>query len=257
MQRISSRRIKAVKKTTPPPTARTRTERPASSVKDGASPPGRKVSARPPAAPKPATTDGSPGTRTEPSLERLRKLQTAAKEIEVQSRVQPLLLAAEEALKTNDVISAANNYRLALQHRDDPFIRIKLEEVDRLAKAVRVQRSVACARAAEDDGRWADAALHFTRAHETKPTAELADRAANALRLGMGDLERAAALAEQAVSLDPKNVRYRVTLGEVYLAAKLLTRAGAQAETALELAPKDPRGQELAAAIARAKKEKT
>ena len=265
MQRASSRRIKAATKNTPPPTARARTQRPPSSAKVQTSPPASTRASKRPAprtsdAPveKPPVSARELGTqRTEPSLDRLRKLHVAAREIEIQARVEPLLLAAEQALKTNDVINAANNFRLALQHREDPFIRMKLEEVDRLAKVVRLERSLACARAAENDKRWADAATHLARAHETKPTAEIADRAANALLLGEGDLDRAAALAEQAVSLDPKNVRYRMTLAEVYLAADLLTRAATHAAVALELAPKDSRARDLADAVARAKKEQT
>ncbi|MBX3222113.1 MAG: DnaJ domain-containing protein [Labilithrix sp.] len=224
MLRSSSRRMSAAKKLTPTPASKEKT-----------------------------AAEASP----QRSPEKWRQLRAAAREVEIQARVEPLLRAAEEALKANDPIGAANNFRLALQHRDDPFVRLKLEDADHLAKAVRFERSVACARAAEDDRRWPDAAIHYGRAHDTKPTAEIADRAANAIRASNGDLERAATLAEQAVSMDPKNARYRVTLGEVCLAAKLLTRAATHAELALDLAPRDPRAKELAAAIAKAKKEQS
>ncbi|MBX3212780.1 MAG: tetratricopeptide repeat protein [Labilithrix sp.] len=222
--RHSSRRMSAARKQTPAPAAKAKTE----------------------------ATAPADGQR---SAERLRQLRAAAREVEVQARVEPLLRAAELALERKDPIGAANNFRLALQHRDDPFVRLKLEDADRLAKSVRFDRSVACARAAEDDRRWADAAIHYARAHDTRPTAEIADRAANALRASQGDLQRAATLAEQAVALDPKNARFRVTLGEIYLAARHLTRAAAHAEVALEIAPRDARAKELAAAIAKAKRE--
>ncbi|MBX3201390.1 MAG: DnaJ domain-containing protein [Labilithrix sp.] len=226
--RHSSRRMTAARKQTPTPASKTKTDRPAAVEATG-----------------------------QRSAEKLRQLRAAAREVEIQVRVEPLLRAAEDALKRNDPIGAANNFRLALTHRDDPFVRLKLEDADRLAKAVRFERSVACARAAEDDRRWADAAIHYGRAHDTKPTAEIADRAANALRASQGDLERAATLAEHAVALDPKSARYRVTLGEIYLAARQLARAATHAEIALELAPRDPHAKELAAEVAKAKKEQT
>ncbi|MBX3258463.1 MAG: tetratricopeptide repeat protein [Labilithrix sp.] len=253
--RLSSRRMSAARKQTPTPTSKAKTATPAGGTRGHRFPaPPEEKKQRASAAPAPAPpAEASP----QRSAEKWRQLRAAAREVEIQARVEPLLRAAEAALKGNDPIGAANNFRLALQHREDPFVRLKLEDADRLAKAVRFERSLASARAAEEDRRWADAAVHYGRAHGTKPTAEIADRAANALRASEGDLERAATLAEQAVALDPRNARYRVTLGEVCLAAKLLTRAQTHAEIALELAPRDPRAKALAAAIAKAKKEQT
>lgn len=251
----SSRRLKATKRTTPPPTRSSRTERPQVSAKQNTTPPAipSKRPSKRPSKTSPATAAPAK-LRAEPSPERVRKLQAAAREIEVQARIETLLSAADEALKTNDVINAANNLRLALQHREDPLVRMKLEEVDRLAKAVRLERTLASARAAEERKRWPEAAMHLARAYETKPTAELADRAASALLLAEGDLERAAQLAEQAVSLEPKNARYRLTLAEVYLESGELVRAAKHAAVALELTPKDPRARDLADAIAQAER---
>jgi len=254
MQRASSRRVKAAKTPPPaPPPVRARTERPpqANAKKNTLAPAANRPSKRP----SKTSTAAVTMVKARGEIDRVRKLQAAAREIEIQARVEPLLAAAEAALKTNDVITAANNLRLALEHREDPVVRLKLEEVDRLAKAVRLERSLACARAAEERERWGDAAVHLTRAHETKPTADIADRAANAILRSDGDLARAAALAEQAVSLDPKNPRYRMTLAEVYLAADALTRAAKHAAVALELAPRDPRAKRLADAIAKAPRE--
>ncbi len=86
-----------------------------------------------------------------------------------------------------------------------------------------------------------------------RPEAALAERAAHAIRMSEGDLHRAAALAEQAVAMSPRSGAYRVTLGEIYLAANLVTRASAEIARALELAPNDPRALELAAILPKKK----
>ena len=68
------------------------------------------------------------------------------------------------------------------------------------------------------------------------------------------DLRQAALLAEKAVLAEPKNAGYQVTLGEIYLAAKMFARAGGEASRALALAPEDRRAKALAASIAKAKR---
>ena len=113
MQRVSSRRIKAVKKSTPQPMPRPRTQRPPSSAKLQTAPPASTRASKRPTprtsdAPveKPAVSARELGTqRTEPSLERLRKLHAAAREIEIQARIEPLLLAAEQALSAIESIA--------------------------------------------------------------------------------------------------------------------------------------------------------
>lgn len=207
-------------------------------------------------APTPAPPPESPPeSETKPcasvSEDRFRRAHAAATQIKALAHVDVFVQAAEEALRVEDVVGAANNYRLALQNTDDPFIRAKFEMVEELAKTARSDKSLARARAAERDTRWADAALHFAKAHEARPDAAIADRAAHALRMSGGDLHRAAGLAEQAVKLDSKNASYRVTLGEIYLTANLVTRAKAESARALELSPRDARALELAAALGR------
>jgi tetratricopeptide (TPR) repeat protein len=194
-----------------------------------------------------ATTDPGHPDRTQ----RMRQLRAAALEIKVQANIELLVKAAEDALRANDVVGAANNLRLALSHRDDPHLRKKYEEIDARARVVRFEKNMAPARAAERDERWADAAVFLLRAHEARPDADVAARAANALRLSGGDVERAIALAEQAVAFDARNVAYQLTLGEVYLAASRFASAEETSTIVQELAPKDPRGRELAAEIAR------
>jgi hypothetical protein len=206
---------------------------------------------RAPVVDEPAQPASTPGS-ADPN-DRFRRLQATAKLMEAQRRAEVFQKAAEESLQADDVIGAANNYRLALECAEDPFVRRKYEAVDDLARARRHEKSLLRARAAERNEAWADAATHFVKAHEARPEASTAERAAHALRMSGGDLRAAATLAEQAVALDSKNATYHVTLGAIYLAAKLVDRATTEADLALTLAPDDPHAQRLAAALRKQK----
>ena len=252
--RKSSRKLSAVATPTPPPKVPTPLPAP---------PPQRAPTKRPTPAARPIVP---PAVTSPPASDRTKKLSAtiidgsvrrvyqAARQMEAQKRVAVFLLAAEEALKVDDVIGAANNYRLALQNGDDPHIRAKLEDVDEKAKARRFELSLVRARAAERDKKWAEAAFEFSRAHSARPGAETAARAAYAIRMSEGDLRRAVELAEYAVSKDPKNADYRLTLADLFLAANLVERAAGETERALSLAPNDPRAKALAAAVKKRRK---
>jgi tetratricopeptide (TPR) repeat protein len=168
--------------------------------------------------------------------------------------VDVFVRAADEALKANDVISASNNYRLALEHAEDPAIRAKLAMADEMAKERRSELSLMRARTAERDQKWAEAAAEYAKAHAARPAAETAARAAHALRMSDGDLSVAAGLAEYAVAKEPRNAGYHTTLGEVYFAARSIERAAAESDISVRLAPNDDRAKRLAAAIAKARK---
>jgi curved DNA-binding protein CbpA len=206
----------------------------------------------PPSAPKPPPSSGPVS-----SAERTRNLRAAAMEIKAQGHIEALVKAAEDAQRANDFVAAANNYRLALSHRDDPYLRTKLEEVDAKARVIRFEKNIGPARAAERDQRWADAATFLVRAFDAMPDADVGGRAARALLASGGDLAKAASLAEQAVALDKKNVGYRITLAEVHLAANKIARAEEVLEDARAIAPKDARVKELAAMIAQRTKAKS
>jgi tetratricopeptide (TPR) repeat protein len=171
----------------------------------------------------------------------------------VQEHVEVFVRAAREALARDDVVSAANHYRLALQCSDDPALRATLDEIDGRARERVRDASLAGARAAEQAGRWGEAAAKYARAHGAHAEAWIAERAANALRLEGTDLRRAAQLAEQAVLAEPRNAGYRVTLGEVYFDAGLFARAAGEAGRAMAIAPDDARAAALAKRVAKAK----
>jgi hypothetical protein len=171
-------------------------------------------------------------------------------------RASLFLKAAEEALAKDDVVAAANSYRLALQIADDPGTRALLEEIDGKARARTYDVHVARGKLEERALHWDAAAESYVRAYGARAEPWLAERAANALRLAGRELRRAAQLGEQAVLAEPRNIEYRVTLAEVYLAAGLLARASGEAERALSIAPGDPRAKAVATAVSKAKETK-
>jgi tetratricopeptide (TPR) repeat protein len=176
----------------------------------------------------------------------LRRIYEAAQQIEAQRHVDMFLRAADEALAAGDAIAAANHYRLALQNREDPYIRAKLDDVDALARTKRHEINLSRAKDAERRERWADAAAFYARAHDAKPSAHLAERAANMMRLSAGDLERATELAEWATRADENNAAGFVTLAELYDAQGESERAASAARRAIDLAPNDARAKALA-----------
>jgi tetratricopeptide (TPR) repeat protein len=205
------------------------------------------VAAAPPPEPPPSAAKPPPARRVSRPLE---KLQATARDVRREVRADLLVRAAEDALRAEDFVAAANNFRLALLERNDDAIRRKLESVDVYARDIRSERSLVLAGAAERELRWADAAAHLARAHQVKPSAAVADRAARAHRKS-GDLARAADLAAQAVALAPGVVDYRLALAEILVAANDLPRLSEIAAAALEVAPDDPRVQKLAAFVAK------
>lgn len=248
----------------PPPKSRMpprRTSRPKVPVEAAPRPvtlPPHEPSVRPPPAhaiaPPPVTHPAPPSPMPVASRPVIEGSMKRLRGAEVQRRVDMFVAAADEALKANDVISAANNYRLALQSAEDPAIRAKLAMVDEMAKERRFEICLFRARAAERDQRWADAAVDYTKAHSARPSGETAACAAYAMRMSDGDLNVATSLAELAVSKEPRNGVYRAILGEVYLGARLLERAAAESDVASSLAPDDPRVKRLAAAVKRFRK---
>lgn len=183
------------------------------------------------------------------SQEALKRLYATTKQAEKQRRVELFVAAGDAAAERGDVVTAANNYRIALQNVDDPDVRRKLDVVDARARDKLYDTAVARARAAEREGQWRDAASNFTRAHSLRPAPDLAERAAYALTKSEGDLHLAAKLAEEAVAARPNDAGARATLGEVYFAAKLYRRSAREADKALELSPHDARAKALSSEV--------
>jgi tetratricopeptide (TPR) repeat protein len=158
--------------------------------------------------------------------------------------VETLINSARNAASTGDLITASMRMRLAA--KVDARYQAEAEELTRRAHAALADGYVKQARFEESESRWVAAAISWTKANEGRPNdPEIAERAANALRLAGGDLHKAGRLAEGAARLRPLEVRYRLTLVETYLAAGLLKRARSELDNALRVAPNDARAKSL------------
>lgn len=230
--------------TAKPPPARTPTRRSMRAARPSTVAPKRSPTVKPAPVPAPA-----------PVADPLRRMYTDKQRQSVRDHLDVFVRAAKEALERDDVVAAANHYRLALQVSDDPKLRAELEEVDAKARVRVRDKSLAGARTAEQNGRWGDAATAYVKAYGAHPEAWIAERAANAMRQEGGDLRRAAQLAEQAVLAEPRNVGYRMTLGEICFDAGQLTRAAGEVERVLAISPGDPRAKALSKRIAKGKRE--
>jgi tetratricopeptide (TPR) repeat protein len=175
------------------------------------------------------------------AMDALRRRYEQRKEHAQGAQAQKYVGNAEAALAKGDVVTAANNFRVAMSLVPGDA------DLARRAKAVREQADAVLAQTyrkqgdyEEKTGQWPEAARSWTRVARARPDdADAHDRAAGALVKGGGDLHEASRLAERACVLEPANAAFRVTLGSVFLAANLPLKARRELETAAQLAPQD------------------
>ena len=148
---------------------------------------------------------------------------------------------AKEAEARNDLVAAANALRVACSLAPGNLeLAGDLAELERRAAAALWEAYVDRAEYAALEGRSAEAAEAYERAALGQPTASLCERAAFYTLEAGGDLKRASRLAKQAVSIAPHSARCRLTLAQVYAAAKLRDSALAELERARALDPNQP-----------------
>jgi curved DNA-binding protein CbpA len=225
-----------------------------------ASPPPRAASGSDPAVrtppPPPPSQHPAPSPRSQPPRKLSGFLPKPGDDNFQQARrahVAKLVELARTAAAMGDHLTAANNYRLALQHIDDPALENEAAEAQQKARGSMVDVYLKQAKFEESDQQWSMAALSYLKALAGRPDdPDLSERAANALRLEGRDLRRAARLAEAAVAKNQRSALYRTTLGHIYLDAGLYLRARAELENAARLAPNDPHVRELLAAARKA-----
>lgn len=156
------------------------------------------------------------------------------------TQIESYRKAAEEALQTNNVVSAANALRIAASLApDDKELAEKLELVQAKANTELADSYLDQARYEERNGRMLEAALSYERAARGKPNALVFERAAHCLVEGDGDMRKAADLAKKAVGLAPKSHEPKVTLARIYAKAGMKESALLEFERASQLAPDD------------------
>jgi curved DNA-binding protein CbpA len=145
---------------------------------------------------------------------------------------------AEEAAERKDLIAAANALRVACSLAPgDLVLSGDLAEMERRAASELWEAYAERGKYAALEGNSTEAAVSYERAALGHPSAALFERAAFHLVEAAGDLKHAAHLAKQAVSLAPTSAKCRLTLAQVYAAAKLRESALAELERARALEP--------------------
>jgi curved DNA-binding protein CbpA len=148
---------------------------------------------------------------------------------------------AEQATEAGDWIAASNALRLALQLApDDPELTAKLEGVQGKASAVLADAYRKQATYEEKAGKYEEAARSWQRVTRVlRDDVEAFAHAAFCMLKAGIELPAAATYAQRAITLEPKQVTYRLTLAEIYLAGGLTLNARRELEAAARLAPGD------------------
>jgi len=148
---------------------------------------------------------------------------------------------ADRAVAAGDWVAATNAYRLALQvHPDDDELKRKLDAVQEKANVVLADAYRKQARYEEKAGKTADAARSWQRVAKLLADDAQAHSHAAVCMLKAGiELRTAAGLAQRAITLEPQQVKHRLTLAEIYLAGGLTLNARRELEAAARIAPDD------------------
>jgi len=177
----------------------------------------------------------------------LRARYEAAKAEALRGQVTSYRRLADEAIAQNDYAKAANAYRIAAHlSPGDLGLQERCDHVQKLASGALATGYLKQAAYEENEGRWADASLSYTRATEGRPDDAFAhERAAFSTIKAGGSARRAVEYARRAVELLPQSPENRITLGRAYLAAGLAVSALAELDRALSAGPLDAQHKQI------------
>ena len=168
-------------------------------------------------------------------IKRQEQLATQAR----QQQLDRYLALANEAAAQHDLVSAVNSLRIACALApEDASLARKLAGMQQRAAEENWEEYAERANYEVFEGRLAEAARSYEFAALGHPTWRFFERAAFCFLNSGGDLKRAGELAKRAVALSPDNPKCRLTLAQIYIAAKLKQSALAELERALALDPK-------------------
>jgi len=142
--------------------------------------------------------------------------------------------------QNENFIPASNTLRLAVSF--DPKnerYRQAFEKVNERARQVRAEQHWKAGYLQESVGRPREALQSYLEAVEAWPRHDYCVHVAELLVEHVGDLRRAAELAELAVAAEPHEVDYLVLLGRIYAQANLTKKAQGVFERALEIDKKN------------------
>lgn len=165
-----------------------------------------------------------------------------ARELKLKAHLQ----AAMDALGQNDPVSACDALRIAQRLApDDTSIATHLAEVQLQANSVLADQYLEQAKYEEEHGHLAEASRNFAHAAQSRPSADLWERAARCALQGKTDLRSAAEMAKKAIEIAPGRALLHALLAEIYLEAQLNASASAELDRAARLAPNDDNIREL------------
>lgn len=185
------------------------------------------------------------------AAETLKARYEAARAEAMRARIAAYRKAAEEAVAANDFAKAANAYRIAAHLApDDAALIERAAEVQKLAAAALAAGYLKQGAYEENEGRWAEASLSYSRAVEGRPDDAFAhERAAFAMIKAGTNARRAVELARRAVELQPQSPDTHITLARAYLHAGFGVSALAELDRALAAGPLDAQHKQIVAGL--------
>jgi curved DNA-binding protein CbpA len=166
-------------------------------------------------------------------------------------QLQRYLDLGRGALDRQDYAGAANAYRIAASLApEDRDVQATCDEVMRHAATALAEGYRKQAQYEENQGRWAEAALSYSRTCAGRPgDARAHERVAFTTLKSSANTRRAVEFARKAVELEPNIAEFRLTLALAYAAAGFEKSARGEIERAQELSPNDAKIRELGAAV--------
>lgn len=196
--------------------------------------------APPPPPSRPDLGDAARGRSLEENRETVRRMYDDRLRAAKRAQVAKYVEMGRASLASGDPVAASNALRMALSFdENDAEIRALYDDAEEKASAILVETYVKAAQYEERNERFAEAARSWTKVSQLRPNDSVpADAAARCLVEARGNLHEAADLAKHAITITPQNVKYRVTLANVYVAANLVLAAKRELENAARIDPK-------------------
>jgi curved DNA-binding protein CbpA/Tfp pilus assembly protein PilF len=190
----------------------------------------------------PPKTPSQPVQSAQSAMDALKRRYTERVGEAHRTQAKKYAAVGHQARANNDVVAAANAFRVALSFApDDEELKTAHAEMQKAADVILAEGYMKQAIYEERFEHWPEAAKNWVRVVKSRPQdARAHERAAHALAKTNGNLHEAADLARRAVALDPSNYKYKITLANVFLAAGLALNAKRELEAALQLEPKNP-----------------
>ncbi len=170
-----------------------------------------------------------------------------AKQASEQNRIKKILDEAHESFEKKDFVKATKLYKWAASiEPNNPEILKTWTQVQQSVSQSLADSYIRQGKYESNQGRWAEAALNYSKACEGRPDdAVLHEKVAICLLHVGQNLNKAVEFARKSVQLAPKSVDCHITLAKTYFYAGLYKSAKGELDRVIEIAPMDGRIYEL------------